>query len=98
MITGNDIKVLFRACNNDNNSQVSPLTALGIPTPPPYFEFLSGSGIISENSAREEVERRVVCDESGDGRWFPGFSRNLNPHFPWIGEERSFRTYQFVYI
>lgn len=36
--------------------------------PPPYLELLSGTGIILERSAKEEIETRVIRDIS-NGRY-----------------------------
>lgn len=77
MITDSDIKALFRACTSQTSSS-SP-TTLEVPSPPPYFELLSGIGIILESSAKEEIEKRIVCS-GGDGRCLPEAILSLDPY------------------
>ncbi|KAI5846278.1 hypothetical protein DFP73DRAFT_383338 [Morchella snyderi] len=61
MIADKDIKALFRGYSSQSSS---PLATPEIPLPPPYLELLSGTGIILERSAKEEIETRVIRDIS----------------------------------
>lgn len=63
MIADKDIKALFRGYNSQSSS---PLATPGVPSPPPYLELLSGTGVILESSAKGEIETRVIRDRSNE--------------------------------
>ncbi|KAL7275295.1 hypothetical protein RUND412_001776 [Rhizina undulata] len=58
MFSDSDIKALLRVCAAPQTSSSPP----PLPLPPQYFELLSGSGVILERIARDEVEKRIVCN------------------------------------
>ncbi|KAI5806926.1 hypothetical protein EDC01DRAFT_625837 [Geopyxis carbonaria] len=59
MISDNDIKAVFRLCVSQNASH--------LPAPPACFELTSGSGVILEQTAREDIEKYVIGGPNG---WF----------------------------